>query len=168
MSYQINDVPNDITACNSLARMIDGILFRYYWATEELTNKEYDFRPSEGSMNMTELNLHIYDLAYTTYKTFGGKASYEKSSLNSFAEARASILDLYEQCSALLKTLKDADLNTFHVAPRSVMGDFPFWYVINGQIADCLTHIGQITSWRRIAGNPQPKVSVFLGKEKVN
>ena len=38
----------------------------------------------------------------------------------------------------------------------------PFWYWINGPLADALTHVGQITSWRRISGNPQLKgVNVF-------
>jgi hypothetical protein len=36
--------------------------------------------------------------------------------------------------------------------------------LINGPIADALTHIGQIVSWRRINGNPQPSgVNPFKG-----
>ena len=38
----------------------------------------------------------------------------------------------------------------------------PFWYWINGPLADALTHVGQITSWRRIAGNPQLKELMYL------
>jgi hypothetical protein len=41
--------------------------------------------------------------------------------------------------------------------------DHPIWYLINGPLADALTHVGQINAWRRLAGNPCPKVSVFLG-----
>jgi hypothetical protein len=39
----------------------------------------------------------------------------------------------------------------------------PFWHVINGPIADALTHVGQVNSFRRLAGNPTPKANVFLG-----
>jgi hypothetical protein len=39
----------------------------------------------------------------------------------------------------------------------------PFWHIINGPIADALTHVGQINSFRRLAGNPTPKVNVFIG-----
>ena len=39
-----------------------------------------------------------------------------------------------------------------------------FWYWINGPLADILSHVGQITSWQRIAGNPQQKgVNVYIG-----
>jgi len=39
----------------------------------------------------------------------------------------------------------------------------PFWHIINGPISDALTHIGQINSFRRLAGNPTPKANVFVG-----
>ena len=41
---------------------------------------------------------------------------------------------------------------------------YPIWYLINGPISDVLTHIGQIASWRRIAGNPVERVSPFSGE----
>jgi len=145
--------------------MIDGIGFRYYWATEGLTDKEFQFSAGNGSMNMTELNLHIYDLAFITHKTFGLNTSYQKEQFLNFITAREEILSLYEACSTHPKSLNnDNILNDYIVNPKSFDGDFPFWYILNGPIADCLTHIGQITSWRRLSGNIQPKVNVFLGK----
>lgn len=163
---QIPDTPETISSTNSIARMIDGIGFRYYWATENLTDRELEFSPGNGSMNITELNLHIYDLAFITHKTFGLNASYQKESFPNFITARKEILSLYESSSKHLKLLNnDNILNDYIVNPKSFDGKFPFWYLLNGHIADCLTHIGQITSWRRISGNPQPKVNVFLGKQ---
>jgi len=38
--------------------------------------------------------------------------------------------------------------------------------IINGPLADALTHVGQINSFRRINGNPCKKVNVFNGKLK--
>jgi hypothetical protein len=39
----------------------------------------------------------------------------------------------------------------------------PFWHIINGPISDALSHVGQINSFRRLAGNPTPKANVFTG-----
>ncbi|MFD0962656.1 DinB family protein [Pseudofulvibacter geojedonensis] len=167
MSYQIHPTPNNISCTNTIARMIDGLIFRYYWATEGLTDDDYTFRPVEGSMNLTELHMHIYDLAFITNKTYGGSPTYKKEYLTSFDSARQEILRLYEDVSNRLKEMQDDNqLNEFVVKPKSLDGEFPFWYTLNGHIADCLTHIGQLISWRRINGNPQPKgVNVFLGKQ---
>jgi hypothetical protein len=42
---------------------------------------------------------------------------------------------------------------------------YSFWYSLNGPLADALSHVGQILSWRRILGNPQRVgVNVFLRK----
>jgi len=161
---QIPEVPKITNSTNCIARIIDGIGFRYYWATESLTDKEFLFSPGNGSMNMTELNLHIYDLAFMTHKTFGLDAIHQKKSFNNFISTRKEILSLYEACSKHLKSINDDHiLNDYTVNPKSFDGDFPFWYLLNGPIADCLTHIGQITNWRRLCGNIQPKVNVFLG-----
>jgi hypothetical protein len=37
----------------------------------------------------------------------------------------------------------------------------PFWHLINGPMADALTHTGQISSFRRLAGNPAPRSHPF-------
>jgi len=162
---QIPEVSTKIDSTNCIARVIDGIGFRYYWATEGLTENEFLFTPGNGSMNMTELNLHIYDLVFITHKTFGQVSTYKKESLTDFKAIRQEILFLYEATSKHLKAINnDEMLNTFIIKPKSFNGEFPFWYLLNGPIADCLTHIGQITSWRRISGNPQPKINVFLGR----
>jgi len=161
---QIPEVPKTINSTNCIARIIDGIGFRYYWATENLTDNEFLFSPGNGSMNITELNLHIYDLAFITNKTFGLIAPYQKESFNDFSSARKEILSLYEACSKHLKLIdNDNILNDYIVNPKSFDGEFSFWYLLNGPIADCLTHIGQITNWRRLSGNIQPKANVFLG-----
>lgn len=162
---QIPDVPTDINSTNCIARLIDGLGFRYYWSTTYLTEQDYMFSPSNGSMTIEELNLHIYDLTFITHKTFGLTSDYKKESFDGFKSVREEILSLYEATSKHLKTLDNDDiLNTYSVSPKSLNGDFPFWFVINGHLADCLTHIGQLVSWRRLSGNPQPKINVFLGR----
>ena len=56
-----------------------------------------------------------------------------------------------------MKKLCDEDLKGIIIKGR------PFWHIINGPIADALTHVGQINSFRRLVGNPTPKAQVFLG-----
>jgi uncharacterized membrane protein len=39
----------------------------------------------------------------------------------------------------------------------------PFWNLINGPLADILTHVGQINSWRTISGSPAPRANPLRG-----
>ncbi|NRA13756.1 MAG: hypothetical protein HRT57_17585 [Crocinitomicaceae bacterium] len=48
--YNIPDVPKTESAANSIARFVDELGFRYRWATEGLTEKEFQFRPHPSSM----------------------------------------------------------------------------------------------------------------------
>jgi len=57
--------------------------------------------------------------------------------------------------------MSDEDLNNLE---EETSRKLPFWYWINGPLSDALTHVGQINSWRIIAGNPQLKgVNLFIG-----
>ena len=42
-------------------------------------------------------------------------------------------------------------------------GERPFWVVVNGPLSDALTHVGQISVWRRQAGKPAPASDPFDG-----
>ncbi|MDH5380533.1 MAG: hypothetical protein OEW75_06765, partial [Cyclobacteriaceae bacterium] len=52
----------EFTAGTMAARTIDGLGFRYYWATEGLNEKDLNFRPTEEARSSYETMLHIYDL----------------------------------------------------------------------------------------------------------
>ncbi|WP_281612853.1 hypothetical protein [Flammeovirga sp. SubArs3] len=159
----IPPLPKEISSTHVIARMIDGLGFRYYWATEGLTEKEIDFRPEKDSRNMLELLGHIYHLAFAANNVLGGHMK-KKTDLSTYEEFRAETLYLYKDLSDRLKVMPDEELENYNYMGASQ--SFPFWYLLNGQIADALTHVGQVVSWRRISGNPQPKgVNVFLGKK---
>lgn len=161
----ISASPEEISAANAIARMVDAIGFRYQAALEDITDLEMTFRPCESSFNFFELLQHIYDLSFITNKTFGGENKYRKEELTDFSQLRHETLRLYKEASDLLKLMKNEELEKCNVQPKSLPDPYPFWYVINGHIADALTHIGQLVTWRRIARNPQPKTNVFLGKK---
>lgn len=161
----IGKPPETITPNTILIRMIDGLGFRFRAATEELTENDMHFRPSSDSFSIFELLQHIYDLAFITQKTFGGKASYKKEQLHNFHLLRNEIMTLYQFAKEAITPLSISALSECSVQPKSLPNPYPFWYVINGHIADALTHVGQLVSWRRINGNPQPKTNVFLGEK---
>ena len=50
-----------------------------------------------------------------------------------------------------------------------VQSTVPFWFQLNGPIADAIWHVGQIISFRRASGNPvAPGISWFQGKAMGN
>lgn len=144
-----------ISNTNTIARLIDGMGFRYRWATEDFTENEINFRPVEGSMNMMELIKHIHYLAEKNARSFGLNVD-SNDQLESFEELRNSTVYLCYDLANHLRAMSDEELIALN--PKR------YWNLLNGPIADALTHIGQITSWRRISGNPQPAgVNVFFG-----
>jgi hypothetical protein len=156
----ISKTPVELTATNTLLRVVEGLAFRYRWATENLSEENIKFRPHPSSMNIEEVNAHIFDLVDSTYRVFGGEKQ-NKDSLNSFQQIRKKSLFILQDLSERLKEMSDEDLSEIE---KNTSRKLPFWYWINGPLADALTHVGQITSWRRIAGNPQLKgVNVFIG-----
>lgn len=60
--YEIPDYPAEFTAETTAARMIDGLGFRYYWATEGLTEKDLEYRPSDMARSTGETIDHILGL----------------------------------------------------------------------------------------------------------
>ena len=156
----ISKTPNDLTATNTLLRMVEGLAFRYRWATENLSEENIKFKPHPTSMSVEEVNAHIFDLVDSTNRVFGGEKQ-NKDSLNSFQKLRIKSLNILADFSERLKEMSDEDLSEIE---KNTSRKLPFWYWINGPLADALTHVGQITSWRRIAGNPQLKgINVFIG-----
>ena len=62
--HQIPDYPKKYTAETVAARMVDGLGFRYYWATEELRTEDLNFRPSDMARSSLETMEHILGLTY--------------------------------------------------------------------------------------------------------
>ena len=76
-----------------------------------------------------------------------------------------SLLNL-EKTVKILDTLKEEDIDKLQITFKSDDSEnsYPFFYLLNGPIADSFTHVGQIISFRRSSGNPIPKgVTVFMG-----
>lgn len=147
-----------------LKRLVDGLAFRYYLATKDLSLSETEFRPISSSMSIDEVNQHIFHLVRMTCKSMDLDIKVVVD-LNSFEEVTKSTLGKLEILSKGLNDMTEQQLIEKKVYLKRLDKHFSFWYLINGFIADALTHVGQINSWRRMAGNPVSRISPFTGAE---
>ena len=163
----IPDYPGSYTPENVAARMIDGLGFRYYWATEGLRQEDLDFRPSEEARSSFETLIHIYGLSRVIRNAVEQKpnASGNDITPEDYEGLRKATLENLRAASELLKSgkvkLEECKLS-FQRGDRT--REYPFWNNINGPIADAIWHCGQVVSFRRSSGNPfNSKVSVLAG-----
>ena len=169
--YQIPEYPSNYTAANVVARMVDGLGFRYYWGTEGLRAEDLSFQPSDSARTSQQTLDHIYSLVniinnavHLVPTVFPAK---EESM--TFEEKRNRTLAMLKEASEILKNSKEGDLAIFNMIFEgpNYSKEYPFWNEINGPIADALWHVGQVVSFRRSSGNPfNSKVSVLNGKLK--
>lgn len=166
---QIPEPPDDYAPGNVLARLIDGVGFRYYWATEGLTEEDLAFSPAEDSRSIQETLIHIYGLSETIVNASLGRPNVRPNDWSSlsFDTLRFRTLNNLKRASELCRG-KTAD----EVAELSIIfqngnqsSQFPYWNMINGPITDAIYHTGQVVMLRRVNGNPiNPNVNVFLGR----
>ena len=165
--YQIPENPEDYTAGTVAARIVDGLGFRYYWATEGLTKEDLLFRPSEEARSIEETVDHILSLSDVILNSVNEQPSKGVTMDGMTFEAkRSQTLDNIMNASLLLKAATEEDLTRFNMVFSETI-QYPFWNVLNGPIADAINHVGQIITLRRTNGNPiNQNVSVLQGKVK--
>lgn len=157
----IPDYPNEYNAGTVAARMVDALGFRFYWATEGLRHEDVQFSPSEDVRSVQLTVDHIYSLTLTLASVVN-QSPKEMEKKMTFEEKREKTLRTLFQVSTKLKMMDAKDLEKL-VMKRGDK-EIPFWNMINGPIADCLWHCGQIVSYRRLSGNPfNSNVSLFNG-----
>jgi hypothetical protein len=163
--YQIPDTPAIYTPATVAARMLDGLGFRYYWATEGLIPKDLGYRASVGARTTFETLEHILGLTEVLFNAAYKKpnsAAAGKEKL-SFVQLRERTLKNIQAASEQLKQpgVRLEELNMMFDKPGGKTA-IPFWNLINGPISDALWHVGQVVSYRRASGNPLPKGVNFL------
>lgn len=165
--HQIPDYPDSYTANHVAVRMVDGLGFRYYWATKDLRAEDLDYRISEDSRTSRETLEHIYGLSRTIMHGPQSKVNtYPKEEL-SFDELRKRTLENIAFTSKLLKEGKEGDMDRYLMIFQrgDTTTEYPFWNMINGPIEDAVYHTGQIVAYRRASGNPiQKGVRMLTGK----
>jgi len=156
-------VPEKLNGSTVLVRMIDGLGFCYRVATEGLTENEFHFRPVEDSMSIFEVNRHIYQLILWVTKAFNTDLKSNKT-LDTFTDYRNATLEICHNLRTIIAAMSEAEIQTKTIYLKRSEQQLPIFNIINGPVADALTHVGQINSWRRMAGNPVAKVSPLTGK----
>lgn len=165
----ISAYPESYTSENLVARMIDGLGFRFYWATEGLRPDDLSFRPTKEARSSEETIDHVMGLSamiLNCIKNAPNVRSGEETSALGFADKRKITLDNLWAARTLLVSgkVKVEDLKIIMVR-KDGNQELPIWNLINGPISDGLWHVGQIVTFRRSSGNPfNGKVSVLTGK----
>ncbi len=156
--------PETVTGSAVLVRLVEGIGFRFLWATEALRDADLSFRPTPETMSIPELAHHVLGLATWVAASAGAipAASRTPDPPPSFPEARQRVLDVLALLRARFAGMSDGEIGAIRIASRA--GPVPWPHLVNGPLADALTHIGQINVLRRSSGNPTPKANVFLGR----
>jgi len=154
---EIPTAPGNATSGNIIARMVQGLGYRYYWATKNLKIEDLSYRPSkEGA---------------STFDTATSSPTIRpiKSPPKDYNVLREKTLDYLEQANALYLNKTTAEVEQMQVIFQrgNDLYHYPVWNLLNGPLADAIYHTGQVVSFRRTSGNPiQKGVNVFIGKTK--
>ena len=164
--YEIPDYPEKYNQGTVVARMIDGLGFRYYWATEGLRAEDLKFKPNETARTTEETIDHILDLSNvivnSTLNKTNSKSDY---SGHTFKQKRKLTLENLKTAADILRGSNDLTKFKIIFDRNGEIFEYPFWNQLNGPIEDALWHCGQVVSFRRSSGNPyNSKASVFTGK----
>ena len=163
---EIPSFPSNYTEGTVISRMIDGLGYRYYWATKDLRAKDLDFRPDTHARSIYETMEHIYGLSIMVLNAsknqVNQRADTSQMKVNDLRLATLENLKLASEKVSSLNNLEDFNILFQNSSKRKTL---PFWHVLNGPLADAIYHTGQIVSFRRTSGNPMnSKVNVLMGK----
>lgn len=165
--YEIPDNPDEYSEGTVAARVVDGLGFRYYWATEGLRPADFAFKPSTDARTIGETIDHVVVLTQILLEAVNERpfAGIDMEGM-SFEEKRSLTLENIRKSSEKLKVATATDLEKYDMIFSSG-SEYPFWNLLNGPIADAINHVGQIISIRRTNGNPyNQNISVLQGKVK--
>lgn len=168
--YEIPEYPEKFTAGTVAGRTVDGLGFRFYWATANLRPEDLKSKASPEGRTLEETVDHIYNLTSIVMNATKKEPTVfpiEISGL-SFEEKRNAILEFIKTAANNLKAAKDKEFKEFKMIFQYADGnsnEWPFWNELNGPMADALWHTGQLVVLRRVSGNPfSSNVSVLSGK----
>ena len=162
---EIGDYPNQFSQSNIVSRMIEGLGYRYYWATKSLNDNDLNYKPSDDSRTTFEVIKHIHELTIMISSSFENKTVDFPSEQYDYKLLREKTLLNLKYIHDELKSSPDFSKLSISFQRGDSIMSFPFWNQINGPISDALWHCGQVVMNRRASGNPLQKgVNVFIGK----
>jgi hypothetical protein len=165
--YEVPEYYETYTAGTVAARMVDGLGFRYRWATEGLREVDLDYKPTDSSRTTIQTIDHILGLSRVIVNaTLEVPSDFIKQQPElTYEQKRKETLDNLKKASKILQNATSLTEFNMHFISSKGESEFPFWNSINGPIADAIWHTGQVTLLRRASGNPiSKKVSFLQGK----
>lgn len=152
----------EITGVAVFARLVDGVGFRYHWATEGLRPEDLDFSPGAGCMPLRQMLQHVHRMAQWVERGLAGQPCPPASGPEDLGTLRHQTLDLLAAIRAHALALGEKGLAQA-AFPRG--GEvYTVWNIVNGPLIDIVHHVGQIATYRRLLGNPVPKANQLLGQ----
>lgn len=150
--------PESVTVASITARMIDGLGYRYHWATQGLKHQDLIFGPEGEGRNIKQTMDHIYVLCLAMQSAVDSSVKVNYGTIEDELELRKKTLNTISAISVKLRTMSDAEMEEVR------FNRLPLWNFYNGPLADAIYHTGQIVLLRRMSGNPMnPKVNVLTG-----
>lgn len=151
----ISVYPEQVTQTAIICRITDGVGFRFYWATENLQLKTYNFKPGPDRWTVKETISHIWDLSHWIFTSLGFD-SVDKPEVPD--GLRNSVLEILYEIRTYFAELKDEELSGIAIRKE------PFWSLINGPLEDMVSHTGAIDVLRRTAGDMPKDPKFFYGR----
>jgi hypothetical protein len=166
---QIPEYPETYSPENLVVRMIDGLGYRYFWATEGLRDETLPYRPSPDSRSVLELLRHIYALSGVLLNSAKEIPNEGPSgeTIDDLPSLRGQTLQNLGEARLLFAASRNLAAHKVIFKSKDGTAEFPFWNQVNGALEDAVWHSGQVAMLRRAAGNPMaPGVNPFLGITK--
>ena len=172
--YPFKKIENDLSSYepgNVIARMIDGLGFRFYWATEDLREGDLKYKPGPEARSTEETIEHIYELSLMILNSTENLPNIRPENLGvmSYNTLRLKTLQNLQLARTYFKDKKADEIEPLAMLFQSGENktELPLWNLINGPLADAIYHTGQIVSFRRSSGNPiNPNVNLLTGETK--
>jgi hypothetical protein len=164
---KIENYPEAFTLGCVVGRMLDGLGYRYHWASKNLRTEDVQYSPGNGGKTTLENLKHIYELAADALLLAEGQEfNRPRVAVGNleYPELRQLTLNNIHQASQKFKAMTDSEIANIKVVFAFVdrKKEYPFWNFLNGQLSDAIYHTGQIVSFRRSSGNPVSKeMNVF-------
>ena len=168
---EIPAAPETAISGNIIARMVQGLGYRYFWASKDLLPEDLSYRPSKEASSTFETLEHIYGLAQIVRNSATSSPSIRpvNNPPKDYIVLREKTLEYLEQANTLFLDKTEEEVVQMQVIFQrgTEQYSYPIWNMLNGPLADAIYHTGQVVSFRRTTGNPiQKGVNVFIGKTK--
>jgi len=162
--YEVPEYYSEYTVGTVTARMIDGLGFRYRWATEDLRAEDLKYKASEEGRTTEETIDHILGLSRVIVNSAlkVPNDSTKENPVLTYEQKRKETLENFQTASMIFQKEKSLDEFNIEFVSETNTSEFPFWNQLNGPIADALWHCGQVVLLRRASGNPLRKGVSFL------